>query len=335
MWQVSGQDMAVNFLEKALTGGRLGHAYLLVGPHQIGKTTLAIDLAKAVNCLNSSPPCNNCTQCSRIQSGIHADVQIIDSSLENAEIGIDRVRETQRSASLKPFEGRCRVFIFAGAERLSREASTALLKTLEEPASDTLLILTSAREDDLLPTIMSRCTRLELRRLPYHHIQEVLVIKYSVDNNIAKELAQLSLGCIGWAINASQDPEFLPWMERERERVADLVESGLEDRFVYAADLAALYPLQRTTGARILNLWLHYWRDLLLIVADSTLKQYTRQNEVALKRQALRLTKSQIASTIEAIYSTMSALDQHANPRLALDIMMLDIPKLASLDSHL
>ena len=102
MWQTIGHDKAIVTLKRSLALGRLSHAYLLAGPRHVGKMTLAIDLAKAVNCPERPPPCGKCIQCTRIDRQLHADLQVV--SVENSgstggrgrvAIGIDRVREIQ------------------------------------------------------------------------------------------------------------------------------------------------------------------------------------------------------------------------------------------------
>ena len=136
MWQVRGYDTLLRQIETSVREGRYAHAYLLVGPPQVGKHTLAVNMAQAVNCLSSNHiPCGECTQCLHIARGHHADVRIIEVQREEEdgpsrkEIGIGDVREVQHQASLKPYEGKHRVFVFDGAEHMSEEAANALLKT--------------------------------------------------------------------------------------------------------------------------------------------------------------------------------------------------------------
>ena len=139
MWRTAGHDKAVNILGRALGEGRTAHAYLVTGPEHVGKMTLALDLARAVNCSGAERPCDACAQCRRVDRGLHADVRVVgvepgpSGGRQRVAIGIDQVREVQREASLKPYEGSSRVFIFDRAERLTEEAANSLLKILEEP----------------------------------------------------------------------------------------------------------------------------------------------------------------------------------------------------------
>src|SRR4030042_396604 len=132
MWQVLGHPKATTLLERSIQRGRLSHAYLFVGPPHVGKMTLALNLAQAVNCQAEDVPCGECASCRRIASGKHADVQIIGLiSTEKKEISIEQMREMQNSASLPPYEGKQKGFIIEKADLLPHEASNSLLKTLE------------------------------------------------------------------------------------------------------------------------------------------------------------------------------------------------------------
>ena len=150
MWSVIGQTRAVSLLQRSLERGSLAHAYLFVGPAHVGKMTLALNLAQALNCAAAEPPCGQCLSCQKIASAKHADVQIVglnrdgdsDEPRPRAEISIDQIRQVQHSASLPPFEGRHKVFIIDGAELLSTEAANCLLKTLEEPVGKVIFLLT-------------------------------------------------------------------------------------------------------------------------------------------------------------------------------------------------
>ena len=194
-WRIIGHKKSINILDRSLKQNRLAHCYLLVGPPNIGKTTIALEIAQAVNCTENDKPCGECNQCLRIAKRRHSDVQII--SLENAisegqtnkqktEISINDIREMQKSAFLKPFEGTCRVFIIKTVEKLSIEAANCLLKTLEEPPSQVIVILLShTNTSNLMQTIVSRCQIIKLNTLPIslvaEHIQKNsdLNVKYS------------------------------------------------------------------------------------------------------------------------------------------------------------
>ena len=328
-WSIIGHDPVIRLLDRALTSGRLAHAYLLVGPPHVGKGTLAMNMAQAVNCQEDAPPCRQCSQCRRIAQGQHTDVQVlgVEEVAGHKSISIDTVRDLQRQAYLKPFEGRSRVIIIDGAEFLSDPAANAILKLLEEPPPQVLMVLLAADADLVLPTILSRCHLLRLRPLPKAQVMEALETRWEVPSEEAKELARLSRGCIGWAIRAREDPELLETQARRLERLASLPSATLEERFAYAAELAGLIPQHRTAVRETLDLWCTWWRDLLVAgVGAEEAALYPGATREATK-SVQGYTSTQLVQAIRAVQRTEELLDLNVNPRLALEELLLNIPE--------
>jgi len=134
MWNIIGQEKAINILQKGADTGRLVHAYLFVGPEHIGKMTAALDLAMALNCAAPDRPCHECPSCQKIAAGNHTDVRVIgieqkgEEGEEHKVITIEQIEDLQHSASLPPFEGKHKVFIIDGAELMSVDAANRFLK---------------------------------------------------------------------------------------------------------------------------------------------------------------------------------------------------------------
>jgi DNA polymerase III subunit delta' len=327
MWQIAGHSRAITLLQQSLRNGQLSHAYLLVGPAHVGKFTLALNLAQAVNCDSENRPCQECTSCRRIATSKHSDIHVVDLiSVEKKEIGIRQIAEMQTAAHLPPFEGKYKVFIFDRAEMLSHEAANSLLKTLEEPPPNTLIMLLTTRESALLPTIASRCQRVELRPLPLVLLRDVLVKDHQITQDKAELLARLSGGCLGWAILALRDESLLS--EREQ-RLADftrLSTVGTHDRLAYAADLAGLFSKGRDRVSDVLSAWLQWWRDILLIKCDNGKWIINVDQQTVLSKQAEKVTAASVASFMRNIRVAGEQLEQNANPRLALEVLMLRMP---------
>ena len=334
MWRTVGQERALNILQRGLREGRLSHAYLIVGPPNVGKMTLALDLARAVNCLADDSPCGECNQCRRIAAGLHPDVEIVGLEDQAAgdgrgrvAIGIDQVREVQRGAALKPYEGRYRVFIFDGAQHLSEEAANALLKLLEEPPDQVVLVLLAQDVDGLLSTLLSRCSKLQLRPLPLALVEQELQASYEVEHERAQEIARLSGGRLGWAVNAVTDPELLARRDKRLTEVEATVRAGLEQRFTYAATLAASFLESREPARDELGLWLEWWRDVMMVkcgVPELVTNQARLDTLTAVAEQLLPY---QAASAARGIQTAAYYLDRNVNPRLALEGLMLGLPR--------
>ena len=326
MWQVIGQDKILSLLDYGLKTDAIAHAYLLVGPRHVGKGTLAINLAQALNCDGPEVPCGECRSCQRIREGKHADVTPIGLD-SRTEISIDDIRGLQRLANLPPYEGKCKVFIIDEAESLSTEAANSLLKILEEPPPRVVWLLLAADEERLLPTIISRCQRLELKPVPSERVQEVLIDSYNVDADKAKLLTQLCHGRLGWALSALANDGILEQRSQRIDRLVSLLTDGLEQRFAYAQELAIQFGQDRKAGAEIVEIWLDLWRDLMLTKGGCQEAIVNVDYKTVLQEQARGLSLSDIKGFLANLGLLQEAISKNVNPRLALEWLMLNFPR--------
>jgi len=162
--EVVNQEHVVRTLTNALALHKVAHAYLFTGPRGTGKTTIARLLAKAVNCEKpvKNEPCNKCAACSEVNQGQSLDLIEIDAASNR---GIDEIRELKERVNYAPNQARYKVYIIDEVHMLTKEASNALLKTLEEPPPSVIFVLATTEAHKVLPTIMSRCQRFDFRRV--------------------------------------------------------------------------------------------------------------------------------------------------------------------------
>lgn len=163
--EVVGQDHVTQTLKNAVQNGRIAHAYLFVGPRGIGKTSVARIFSKALNCVEgpTTTPCDKCPACLEIAAGSSLDVLEIDGASNN---GVDQVRDLRETVKYAPTRGRYKIYIIDEVHMLSTAAFNALLKTLEEPPGHVKFMFATTEPDKILPTIVSRCQRFDLRRIP-------------------------------------------------------------------------------------------------------------------------------------------------------------------------
>ena len=336
MWQVIGQENILALLDHSIKQDNIAHAYLLMGPHHVGKRTLALNLAQALNCDNHRPPCGQCRSCRRIFDHKHADVTLLELDTKDVtlpglnskvEIGIGDIRELQRSANLSPYEGKYKVFIIDGVEYMSTEAANSLLKILEEPPARVVWLLLAAEELHVLPTIISRCQRLELKPLPLEQIQQILVSSYNVDTAKANLLARLSHGCLGWSLSALANDDILNQRNQTITKLASLIAVNLEQRFAYAQELATQFSKNRKLMTEVVDVWLGWWRDLMLTRGGCKEAIINIDYAVTLEKQASVLTLGEIKEFLIRLRLLREEIGRNVNPRLAVESLMLNLPR--------
>ncbi len=219
---IIGQQRALDILRGCISRDRIPHALLFTGDEGIGKRLTAINFAKALNCLNEQEDdlfamseelsassaadeidnCGVCASCRKIDKGNHPDVIMIAPEGDGGQITVSVIRELEGSLSYKPFEGKWKIAIIDNADRLNQSAANAFLQTLEEPSPQSILILISSRPDILLPTIRSRCQRINFSPLPVDTMSALIVEKTGeLDSEQSFLLSRLSGGRPGYALN--------------------------------------------------------------------------------------------------------------------------------------
>jgi DNA polymerase III delta' subunit len=227
--------------------GGMPHAVLVSGPGGVGKTTFAEDVAAALLCVNEDPavrPCRTCRACRALEHGNHPDVHRLAPTGAGWVIPIGGrdergVRDLVRDLALLPVEGGARVAIIAAADRMTEDAQTALLKTLEEPPGGTVLLLTATDEERLLPTIRSRCVRIRLGPVARHDVEAILQDAGLAEAPMAARLARLAAGRPGDAVALARAPESLTIRSEVGRTLLDLASASRTDRLRIARDLLA------------------------------------------------------------------------------------------------
>jgi DNA polymerase-3 subunit delta' len=326
MRDVAGHRHAQAVLERAVSSGQARHAYLLTGPESIGKTTLALAFAQLLECPRRAPsgtePCGECPGCRKVAHGTHPDVALVAPPQGKRTLDVETVREVLRAASLAPSEGAWRVFVIPEAERMLLPAANALLKTLEEPPPGVVLLLTCAAPDLLLPTIVSRCQLVPLQPLSAPEVAEALERRWQVSAAEAQELASLANGRLGWAVRAHTEPSL---RTKRAELLATLVRLASTGRDERLRQSGALAP-DVASAQQTVELWTLWWRDVVLAASGATHLATSGEARSEAERQGRALGMERAYPFLQALLAAQAALEQNANPRLTLDVLMLDLP---------
>jgi DNA polymerase-3 subunit delta' len=307
---------------------RTRHAYLLLGPENIGKKQLAHAFTMALLCEHEDEfarPCMQCPSCKRVLSGNHPDILYSQTDDKTGALRIDAIRDVMRLIALKPFAASYRIAIFEDFDNARPQAQDALLKTLEEPPPHAVIILLAQSTEHIMSTITSRCQILRLRPSSNETVQEVLRVHGATDEQ-ATLLSRLSNGRIGWALEALRDEAVLADREQMLTMLYEAILGNRAKRFAIADDLS---KLPKPSVYYVLETWQTYWRDLLLLVEGSPVKPCNSDRRAELEQIAVRLTPQDALHALQATRELLlKTLNTNANVRLALEAMFLDYPHL-------
>ena len=328
-WGIVGHEHAINTLRRAILSERVRHAYLFTGPEHIGKALLARRFAQTLLCTGGPDPriapqnpCNVCLSCRKVMHNNHPDVHYIARPPDKQFILIDQVRALQSDSARKTLEGRRNIFIIQGMHEMNVQAANCLLKTLEEPEPDVVLLLTAPDAGQLLPTILSRVQQIPMHLLTTTQIKTALEERWQVEPEEATLIAALAAGRMGWAVQAVEDEDMLATRKAQLETLTKLPMLNRASRFDIAQRLSA--DGDKLRG--ILELWLLWWRDMVLAANNSLDLIVNVDMSNLLQKQAAKVGPAESQRMIRAILGTMEALDQNVNARTALEVLMLDLP---------
>jgi len=325
---VRGHEHALGQL-RAAVATRPASAWLLVGPSGIGKRRVAEALASRLLCEAAAgdDACGHCRHCTRVASGTHPDLHVVTRDDDRRDIRIDQIRSLIGWFALRPMMAARKVALIDGAQDMNEAGQNALLKTLEEPPGDAVIILTSTGLGRLLPTVRSRCRLLRLDPLPTDLVAAILEETGMAEADAAR-IAPRSGGSVGMAL-ALADPA----LEAIRARTFEVL-AGLPDAI--AADLSAFAAeIGRGDTAAGLAAVLSWHRDLLHLAIDGPDAAVANvDHRPALEAAAARRTPATALRLLEVVCDTVDAVDRNANKTLAIETMLLALRRLYRHDEH-
>jgi DNA polymerase III subunit delta' len=331
---IHGQEAAVATLRNALAGDRLAHAYLFVGPSGVGKKQAALALTQALLC-TSQPGigCETCNNCVMLKARTHPDVRFVAPEAGKQSVTIEQVRDLQRLLSLRPVQGRKKIAIVEEAHLLTPAAQSALLKIVEEPPGDALLLLLTLNSATLSRPLLSRCQQVRFAALSTAVIEALLTQAHEKDNETAQTLALYSRGSIGRALVL--DPQLFTEERRYvEEELQKLSGTSFTDLSRFAEWLVANRVKksarnseaaeEHATGGDRLELVLSWYEEVFryaVLGDEGVIRHQTCLPAVA--QLASRLGVEGALQQLTIVYDTLQALGRNANRQLAAEDMLL------------
>jgi len=324
-WNLVGHEWAVDMLKKHVVNGTTRHAYLFAGPPGLGRRTLALRFAQALNCqtpLDAGIPCGQCRDCKQIEAMQHADLTVVQAESEGGTLKVDQIREARRMLTFKPYQSKYRVAIFLRFQEANDNAANALLKTLEEAPSYAVLILTADNPEQLLPTIVSRCEVLRLRPLPVEGVRWDLE-NSGMETDRANLIAHISGGRPGYARQLLESESLLEKREDRLNDLQNLIAASRVEKFAYADRLAR----DKDSMRQAILIWLSYWRDVMLRTAQAETPLVNMDRNVEIEDLAGRLDLSAARGVVSGLEDVLEKMERNVNSRLLAEVMLLDLPK--------
>ena len=331
---VIGHQKQRDFLKQLIVLDKIPHAFLFFGEARIGKKKTALEFVKLMNCESGlgKKPCQNCYSCKSIENFQHPDFIFIEA--KEKEIQISQIRDIGKKLLLKPSQFKSKVVIIDDAHLMNTEAQGALLKTLEEPRGNAILILITEHPEMLLETIISR-----IQKIKFNPIKKEEIEKYLGKNGLSKEkinmISFLSLGKPGLAIDFILNEEVL---QKEIQKLKDLISiiatNDLALRFQYAKKITTTekskienLDLNNKKLKELLESWLNYFRDFLLMQTQAVSENnFYGTMDLKIDKILKKYSLSRIIEIIKTIQKIIFSLSTtNSNQRLALEIIMLEL----------
>jgi DNA polymerase-3 subunit delta' len=315
-----------------LKSGHIPHALLFTGPDGVGRQTTAVRLAMAVNCAHypvrnqlyadtvpageiDDIPCGQCGPCGKILKGVHPDITVIHP--DGGVIKIAQIRELCNTLSMKPFEGRMRVAVLVDARAMNPSAGNALLKMLEEPPEQTLMVLIAGQAADLLPTIVSRCQHIRFTPISRTVLSDALIHHQGVGANEAMAMASLAGGSFSRALTL-KDPA---WIARRDWVIAALSHLQNSPLHVVLA-LSEKLSKNRDTLSDLFDIMFCWFRDVLIVTRDPV-KVMNLDRLDRVREAAGRFRPADVMDCVDALQTARAHVEARTNVRLSMDHLLL------------
>jgi len=332
--KVVGHRRVLDLLARDVGEHRAAQSYLLVGPQGVGKHMVGLWLAQTLNCMDDGDarPCGACRSCRKIAQGKHPDVTLVEIEEGKTTISIEQVRNCIQDLHLGPFEGNYKIYVFTRAERMDPRAADAMLKLLEEPPGQAILILLTTGVSFLPPTVVSRCRTVRLGLLSKEEVEEFLRGNEEVDPQRIPILVTLAEGRPGRALELNQEDGAWKVRTLTIEALLGLPTMNHADALNLADSWSRVKAAKRGLAEYRNLIWevmLHWFRDLALArLAGEKASLYTIDHSAVIFEQAESFSDWQLETAVRVILEAKKQAEQNVNWKLLLQGLFMRLADL-------
>ena len=320
---IIGHEDIIRHLKNAVISGKVSHSYILNGEAGAGKKMIASTFAAALECEKGGPdPCMECDSCKKAMGRNHPDIITVTHEKSDL-ITIDEIRDqVVNDVAIRPYKSKYKIYIIPDAHMMNEQAQNALLKTIEEPPEYAVLMLLTSNIDRLLPTIRSRCVRLDLKLVDDALIKKYLMEQFHIPDYQAEVDASIAQGSVGKAREAANSEEF-----------RKITEDALY--ILKNSDRMEIYELtesvKKLTGEKqsiqdYLDLFQFWFRDVLMFKATREVDSLVFKQEInTIREQARERSYENLERILDSLEKTKLRLGANVNPELTLELLFLTI----------
>ena len=320
---IIGHEEIIRHLKKAMKTGKVSHSYIFTGRPGSGKKLLATTYAMTLQCeQGGTEPCQKCDSCKKAMGKNHPDIIMVNHE-KPGTISIDEIREQViYDVAVKPYCSPYKIYIIPDAELMTVQAQNALLKTIEEPPEYAVIMLLTSNADAMLPTIQSRCVRLDLKVVDDSLVKKYLMERLHVPDYQAEIDASFAQGSIGKAKEAATSEEF----SNITQNALKILKNANSMEVYELADEIKLLSGEKQSIDDYLDIFQFWFRDVLMFKATREIDNLVFKQEINyIKEQASQRSYENLEKILEALEKTKVRLRANVNFELALELLFLTI----------
>ena len=320
---ILGNEQIIEHLQNAIRMGKVSHAYILNAPASSGKMMIAEAFATTLQCeKKGTEPCGECHSCKQAASHNHPDIIYVRHEKPNT-IGVDDIRvQINQDIVVKPYSSPYKIYIVDEAEKMNVQAQNALLKTIEEPPAYGVILLLTTNADAFLPTILSRCIRLDLKPVADDRLRDFLMKKCGVVDYQADICVDFSQGIVGKAVTLASSAHFNEIKDAALQLLKRVKDIELSE-MIGAVKQISEYKLDINDFFDMMMIW---YRDVLLYKATADVNGLVFKDEVyEIKKQANTSSYHGIELILEGLEKAKMRLDANVNFELVIELLLLTL----------